>query len=285
MHPPRLTSALRLTLAAAALLAVGCSTPLAIRGARVMEPGEVEVLASPQLQVASVSVGGFGASPALTYPWIEGSVRFGLIDRLDMQLRFDPSLFPEISFGYQFIGDPSRDDDFALTLTGGVKATFAGAGGGLAAYFNLPIQLLVDIPVGESFGLLAGLRVIPNGFFGIGGGSGGLVAGAAPGGVVGLRFKLGAVVISPEFAVSSNFPFLGTVSGGGTTGGLGLATTSGTFGLNIGGQFGGPDKKPAASSQAPAPPASAADAPTPAPEPTAPPPSDAPASLDPATPG
>jgi hypothetical protein len=227
-------------------IAAACSTPLSLRGARVMEPGEFEVLASPQLQGASPFVGVGSSSlvaPPLVFPWIEGSLRFGLFDRADLQLRFDPTLLPEVSMGYQLVGDPAKDDQLAVTVTGGAKVTPVSVAGVGTVWWNTPLQVLVDLPLGEMFGVMGGLRIIPNGFVAFGGGAGGGVFGVAPGAVIGARMKVGSFVLSPEFAVSANFPFFGVAATSGATfGTTGVGQASGTFGLNIGGQFGGPAK-------------------------------------------
>ena len=253
-------------LAFASVLASACSTPLSLRGARVMEPGEVEIIGSGQLQAVS----GFGingaqsaATAPLFLPWVEASVRFGLFDRADLQLRFDPSILPEIDFGYQLVGNPAKDDELAVTVTGGIKGTLVGAGNAGLIYLNTPLQLLVDVPLGEMFGLMGGLRVIPNALIAFGGASGAGSVGAAPGAVVGLRIKVGGFVLSPEFAFSANFPVLGAAATvpGASTGALGVGAVSGTFGFNIGGQFGGPDKTKPQPAAAPAPASAMTEAP------------------------
>jgi hypothetical protein len=219
----------------------------------------------------------------VTFPWVEASVRFGLVDRVDLQLRFDPSLLPEVDVGYQLVGDPTRDDDLAVTVTGGFKGSFLSAAGAGVVYVNLPLQLLADLPINESFGLMGGLRVIPNALFGFGGGAAGSIFGAAPGVVVGLRLKVGGFVLSPEFALASNFPVLGAAAAGGSAGTLGVGAVSGTFGFNIGGQFGTPERA-AASPSSPSPAADAAVAPSGDAEAASPAPTGPPAPLDPAAP-
>ena len=250
------------TVVVAAMLEMGCSTPLSLRGARVLEPGEVEVIVSPQVQIPTViSTTGTPASLTLpTYGWAEGSVRFGVAERLDMQLRIDPSIIPEISIGYQLIGDPARDDEFALTFTAGIKPTFVL----VASYVNLPLMLLVDIPINDTLGVTGGLRVIPN-VLSVIGGQGGNLFGVAPGLVAGLRVKTGPFVFQPEIGVSANLP-IGASAGGQSINfigaGVGVAFVAATIGLNIGGQF---DLRPVTVAPAPVAPAAPAVAPAPAP--------------------
>jgi hypothetical protein len=257
------------------VLGAGCSTPLSLRGARVLEPGEVEVLFSPQVQVPAVVAAGGGQSVAAggnPFGWAEASARFGLIDRLDLQLRLDPSIIPEASLGYQLVGDPARNDDFALTVTAGLKPSFLF----VAANFNVPVQVLVEAPLNDTLAFTGGLRVIPSVFSIFGGGN---IFAFAPGVVAGVRFKTGNFVLQPEVGLSSYLP-VGAVAGGQSIGFLGQGFVAGsvaaTVGLNIGGQFDFRPPQPPRAPEAtqPTPPA---DTPAPAPapidqDPAAPPP-------------
>jgi hypothetical protein len=218
------------------VLGAGCSTPLALRGARVLEPGEVEVLFSPQVQLpVVVGTGGGQSSAAAIQPfgWAEASARFGLIDRLDLQLRLDASIVPEVSVGYQLLGDPARNDDFALTLTAGVKPSFLI----VAANVNVPLQVLVEVPFNDTFAFTGGLRMIPSVFSIFGAGN---IFAFGPGAVAGVRIKTGNFVFQPELGLSGYLP-VGAESGGQSIGFLGqgfaVGTVAATVGLTLGGQF------------------------------------------------
>lgn len=226
-------NALAMVVAVAGL--AGCSTPLSLRGARVLEPGEVEVLVSPQAQLGYAPQGLVQSSTRL-YPlaWGELSGRFGIAERMDLQLRIDPSIIPEVSVGYQLLGDPARNDDLALTLTGGLKLAPAALAFG-AGYANLPLQVLVEAPVNDVVAFTAGVRVIPN-LLALFNGSGGVGFGIAPGLVGGIRVKLGAFVLQPELGLSGNFPIAG-VDASGINEYVGIQNVAATFGLNFGGQF------------------------------------------------
>jgi hypothetical protein len=177
-----------LPLVVALTLAAACSTPLASRRARVQQKGTAELAAVPALDATIFSLRGL---PPV--PHVEGSVRFGILDRTDVQLKIDELLTPEFAVGYQLIGDPSRND-FALTLTGGVRPGFTAAGGGLlpglAPNISVPLQLLIDIPLYDDACLTAGTRNI-----------------------IGYSFPLGTdttgagLALSPGLLVSASFPF------------------------------------------------------------------------------
>lgn len=111
---------------------------------------------------SEASVASFSSSyvPALG---TNASLRFGLIPRVDLQLRLLDLVVPEISAGWQIFGDPAVSD-FALTLTAGAGpvfgAGFSNAGGAFSQFGAfIPVQLLVDVPVGDG-ALTFGARVI-----------------------------------------------------------------------------------------------------------------------------
>lgn len=256
----------RLLLAAAlsvGCLGMGCSTPLSLRGARVMEPGEVEVIVSPQLQVPAVVGTGGGQSSAVAlqpFGWVEASARFGLVDRLDMQLRLDPSIVPEVSVGYQLLGEPARNDDFALTLTAGIKPSFLL----LAANVSVPLQVLVEMPFNDVFAFTGGLRLIPSVFTIFGAGN---IFAFAPGATAGVRLKAGGFVLQPELGLSGYLP-VGAVAGGQNVGFLGqgfaVGSVAATIGVSLGGQFDFRPPQPAPAPVAEPNPQPAAEAPAPA---------------------
>ncbi|MFO0467433.1 MAG: hypothetical protein ACK5ZS_00585, partial [bacterium] len=85
----RMHNILRLLVLSVFALSAACATPLSMRNARVVEKGEVEVLVSPQAQLSYQIIDGKLRGPQ-PLPWGEASLRFGVADNLDLQLRFDP---------------------------------------------------------------------------------------------------------------------------------------------------------------------------------------------------
>jgi hypothetical protein len=233
----------RPALAALALLVVGCSTPLSVRRAQVLNPGQAEVMVSPQFQAGTLadSVGQFGSYSeergervGRVFGWGELSARFGVAERMDLQLRVDPSLLPEVALGYQFQGRTGTSVTQAATFTAGLKVGAPGLTGNSSGGFvvSIPLQLLYDIPLGEHAVLVAGLRVIPNLYAGTWNLAPGAVAAISFGGTGPWRFQ-------PEVAVSANFLGLGRSDVE-----LKVAPSI-TFGANFGYVFGA-DEEPAA---------------------------------------
>ncbi len=218
--------------AVAAVFASACSTPLASRRAQVLEKGEVEFVAVPTAVLATIpSDEGPGVVPL---PHIEGSVRFGIFDRADLQLKVDEALFPELAFGYQIIGDP-HVNEFAMTVTAGAKVAYFGVPAGLGnsgGNVSVPLQLLFDVPLGDESALYFGTRTILGTAFATASGtsaSGGLIV--TPGLVVGASIPFGWLLLQPELA--ANYP----IPVGDSTG---LADTGGGFialGLGVGTRF------------------------------------------------
>jgi len=256
---------LRLSLLAVVAFSTACATPLSMRTARVVEKGAIEVLVSPQAQL-SYQISQGNLTGPIPFPWGEASLRFGVADNLDLQLRFDPGVLPEVSVGYQLVGDPARDDDLAVSVTGGVKPAFGILGSGIF-YASAPLQVLADFALAPGLSLTGGLRVIPNMTLI----SGNVGLGVAPGFTGGVRLVLADVfVVHPEFAVSGNVPLLGAASPGGIgQPSLGSGFLSATLGFNVGGTFDfrrAPERSPVVE-PAPAPTPEPTPEPTPTPEP------------------
>lgn len=223
---------MRVMILLAVLVTTSCASPLSLRGARVLEPGEVEVLASPQVQFGvAEDEHGFSFKPEL-------SARFGLVDRVDLQLRVDPTLIPEVSAGYQVLGDPRRDDDLALSVTGGAKVGVEYYGSGFT-FAAVPLQMLLEVPLTDVIAFTGGLRgslvaIAPlstrNQFFGAADDA--EPFGATLGAMAGLRVKTGALVLQPELGVAGGV-------GGYGAGAVGPARAAfvATVGLTLGGQF------------------------------------------------
>jgi hypothetical protein len=202
----RLTHAVLLGLLAVTSVmgAAGCSSPLASRRAQVVEPGELEVAFIPYVEATAII-----AAPQFpgAYPFAEASARFGLVDRLDVQLKVDPTIIPEVSVGYQLVGDPAKND-FAFTLTGGVKpSVLLLPGVGAAGLITTPVQAIMDVPLGETSALVAGVRMIPAVLFAGGPSStGGSAFTIAPGGFAALHFDIGPFFFRPEIAMNGVVP-------------------------------------------------------------------------------
>lgn len=200
---------------AVVVCASSCASPLASRRAQVLEKGEVEMIVVPTAIVTGGLVEEDGARfPVLPLPHVEASVRFGIFDRVDMQLKVDEALFPELAFGWQVIGDPTKNE-FALTVGAGAKlAVFPLSPQGGAGNISVPLQLLVDVPVGEEGAIYFGTRTIVGVAFGVtdtgdAGGDvdsrGGLAV--TPGLVVGLSLPIGAFLLQPELAANAPIGF------------------------------------------------------------------------------
>lgn len=149
--------------AVAALGLAGCSTPLANRTARVLPVGEVE-LAGSVGGYGSV-IGGGPSTPGA--PHVEGSARFGIAENLDLQLRVDEQLFPELVLGSQLIGDQHQEQDVAVAIAAGARtAVFPDT---KFANLSVPLMVLVDIPF-EAVRFTITSRNIVGILFGRGGG-------------------------------------------------------------------------------------------------------------------
>lgn len=192
------------SLAVTSLVSTGCSSPLASRRAQVMEPGELELAFVPYVEATAII-----AAPQFpgAYPFAEASARFGLVDRVDVQLKVDPTIIPEVSVGYQLVGDPSKNE-LAFTITGGVKpSVFLFPGVGAAGLITTPMQAIVDVPVGDTATVVAGLRIIPALLFAGGpSATGGSAFTVAPGAFAALHFDLGPFFFRPEIAMNGVIP-------------------------------------------------------------------------------
>lgn len=209
------------------LVTTSCASPLSLRGARVLEPGEVEVIASaqaltgPMIEEKGTSRGFANAiQPEL-------SVRAGVGERVDLQLRLAPYSLPEVSAGVQVLGEPKRDDDVAVTITAGVRPSQPFEAGYVLTF---PAQLLVEVPMSDTIALTGGARV--NTMIGVGQQL--VPFGVSPGLVGGVRVHWGMLVVQPELGVAAGIGPIGV----GYTGSLAAPSWMvASFGLNVGGQF------------------------------------------------
>ncbi|MEN9800389.1 MAG: hypothetical protein RL653_4086 [Pseudomonadota bacterium] len=218
------------------LLSVGCSTPLSVRRAQVLNRGQAEVMVSPQFQVGvladnlgQISTPFFESGGRLSggrvFGWGEVSARFGVAERMDLQLRVDPSLLPEVALGYQFLGETGVSATRSGTVTVGLKVGAPALFGSAYEHtlVGIPVQLLYDLPLGEHAVLVTGLRVIPSITRDYVSVAPGAVAAVSFGGTGPWRFQ-------PEVAVSANFMGLGKTQ-------VDVAPSF-TFGANFGYVFG-----------------------------------------------
>ncbi|MDP2340349.1 MAG: hypothetical protein Q8O67_05285 [Deltaproteobacteria bacterium] len=212
-------------IAALALLACACSTPLASRRAQVLEKGEVEFLVVPAA-IAAVDLKSGSAAPLAN---LEGSVRFGILEHVDAQLRVDQFITPEVSAGWQLIGDPKLNE-FAVTVTGGAKFGLLPVSDSFGEFhpnISVPLQILVDIPIGEEAAIYGGSRTILGARFD---GADGSAVAVTPGFVLGVSVPFGAFKLQPEIA--ANVPIQ---TAGSPLYGAGLAFF--VVGIGVGGQF------------------------------------------------
>lgn len=246
----RLTHALLLGLLSVTPLvaATGCSSPLASRRAQVIEPGELELSFVPYVEATAIV-----AAPTFpgAYPFAEASARFGLVDRLDVQLKVDPTIIPEVSVGYQLVGDPSKNE-LAFTLTGGVKpSVFLFPGVGAVGLITTPIQAIVDVPVGETAVLVGGVRAIPAVLFAGGpSATGGSAFTIAPGGFAALHFDLGPFFFRPEIAMNGVIPLFAASGLEATPFAPQLGTINVAASVGVGGVIDFGKKKPAPTTDA-----------------------------------
>lgn len=218
------------TLAAVLVALAGCSSPLASRRAQVMEPGELEVSFVPYGEATAIAAKGTGAAQPVAYPFAEATARFGVVDRMDIQLKVDPTIIPEINVAYEIIGDPTKND-FAVTASLGLKPSVIAVPGASAGLITTPLELIMDVPLGDTSALVVGTRIIPAVTFA---GAVTAVAGAvtvAPGGFVALHIDLGPFFVRPEIAVNGVIPLIAGAPGAAV---LGPPLGTGNFVLALG---------------------------------------------------
>lgn len=212
MRLPSALAALSSLVVPLSLLAVGCSSPLASRRAQVMEPGELEVSLVPY---GEGTMGFIATAPVqpIAYPFAEATARFGVVDRVDLQLKVDPTVIPEVNVAVQLLGDPSKDG-LAFTVSGGVKPTVLAMPGVFGGLVTTPLEAIVDVPIGESAVAVAGLRIIPAYVFAGTVGAGVGTVTVAPGAFGALHMKLGdSFFVRPEVAVNGVVPLVASAGG------------------------------------------------------------------------
>jgi hypothetical protein len=197
------------------VVTAGCSSPLASRRAQVLEPGELEVSLVPYVEGTKVfAQGSTSYSPVdLAYPSGEATARFGVMERVDVQLKVDPTIIPEVNVAVQAVGDPSKDE-FALTFSGGVKPTIVAMPGFAGGLITVPLEVIADIPISDALIAVAGARVIPAYLFATSLGAGGGTFTIAPGVFGAVHMKLGdTFFVRPELAINGAIPLVGNALG------------------------------------------------------------------------
>jgi hypothetical protein len=223
---------LRITSLVALILMSACSSPLASRRAQVMEPGELEISVVPYGEASAVVAKGTPPQP-FAYPSGEITARIGIVERMDLQLKVDPTIIPEFNVAYQVLGDPSKNE-FALTLSGGVKPSviflpIAGVVVG-AGLITTPLEAIVDVPLNDHAVIVVGTRIIPAYIFANAGVSGVGALTVAPGVFGALHIGNDQFFFRPELAVNGVIPLI--ASSGTTT--SPLLGTAGSFNIAAG---------------------------------------------------
>lgn len=142
----------------------GCASTTTMRTARVLPQGETELVAGGGAGVFVADPNSIYANPLAwpAYPRLELSLRRGIAEGLDLQLRVDELVTPEVSLGWQFLGGAATGDG-AATVTAGARVGLVGTEVPLPI-MTMPIQLLVDTPGRElifTFGARMVAGVVP----------------------------------------------------------------------------------------------------------------------------
>ncbi|MBL8940432.1 MAG: hypothetical protein JNM69_38150 [Archangium sp.] len=206
-------------------LVSGCASVGNVQRADTVGKGNVQASIEPGVQ--AVGAGG----TFVPYPHLDGSVRYGVTESIDLGLRAGWSfLEAQAKFLLTKPGDPK--------LAVSIAPTFGGIALGLGSASIGSLHFAAPVLIGIKFGaneLVLGPRL--QGYYVFAGSSstsGGGVLVLGPGATVGVALGLGdRVTLMPEigFAV----PLIGSVSsiGGATTGGTGLGGFLGQFKLGI----------------------------------------------------
>ena len=127
----------------------GCFNPLVHRRAKVLAPGEIELMVSPEF-AGNVGFPDEDFAPVFVVakdaqaPTLTLGARVGLFKNADLQLKMSPGLYPQIDFAYQWFGG---DDKLTLTTLVGTEYSQYGRGTGVGRFLYTPLTLLVDIPL------------------------------------------------------------------------------------------------------------------------------------------
>lgn len=208
------------------VLAGGCASVGNVQRADTLGKGNFQVGIEPGVQMV------VAGAAVLPYPHLDGSVRFGITDGVDLGVRAGFSfLEAQGKFLVTRPGAPGTIVSIAPTF-GGI---FLGAGGAGAGLLHFAVPALIGIPVGQHE-LVIGPRL--QGYYAssvVGAGSAGLIL--APGATVGFAFQASeTVALLPELGIV--VPVIGSVGAAGvpgvTTAGIGGAFAQFKVGILIG---------------------------------------------------
>lgn len=201
-----------------ALFATGCASTSTMGLARTLNKGAVQGWIAAEgggIVVPSATPGG-GAGTG--YPMVEGGVRFGASDHVELGARLG---FNGLTLEGKFalLRSPTMDSGINLSLN--PMAGFFGLSVGSAfignVAFQLPLLIGIDFAGHE---LVFGPRIYDQLYFG--GLSSGTTSGSvalnllSAGGSIGFAIKAGPIRILPEVSVLVPFLSTGAVSGGGS---------------------------------------------------------------------
>ncbi|MER2561221.1 MAG: hypothetical protein ABTQ32_10895 [Myxococcaceae bacterium] len=206
-------------------LATGCASVGNVQRADTLGKGNVQASIEPGVQAV-------GAGTALIpYPHLDGSVRYGVTESIDLGLRAGWSfLEAQAKFLLTKPGDPKLAVSIAPTF-GGIAL---GSGGSTIGSLHFAAPVLIGVKFGANE-LVLGPRL--QGYYVFAGtstSSGGGVLVLGPGATVGVALGLGdRLTLMPEIGFA--LPLIGSVSsiGGATTSGAGLGGFIGQFKLGI----------------------------------------------------
>lgn len=255
--------------ALAAVITSGCASTSTMGLARTLNKGAF------QGWVAAEGGGVVSSGSGVGYPMVEGGIRVGASDRVELGARLGFSgIGAEAKFA--LLRPQTMESGLNLSLNPAVGFFGIAANGAFVGTFSAQLPVLFGIDFG-GHELIFGPRIQDQVLFGaVSGSSNGSAAVSllSVGGSVGMAFKLGpAIRILPE--ASLNVPFFATAgaSGSGTATGVGVGGV--IFQIGVGFLFGSAnayEPEPVAIEQLP-PPANAPLPPPPPPvDPNAPPP-------------
>jgi hypothetical protein len=241
---------------------LGCASVTNVQRADTLGKGNFQVGVEPGVQAAAAG------TAFVPYPHLDGSIRFGVSEGVDLGLRAGWSF---LELQGKFLVTRPGDPNYAVSIAPTVGGIFVGAAGASAGLLNFGLPVLVGFKFGLNE-LVLGPRLQGYYVFGSGGTSstsvGGLIL--AGGGSVGFAISVAeTVAIMPELGVV--VPFAGSATVGGSTTGGGLTGAGSLIGQFKVGILIGKQRKPidpnAEDMSAPPPPPPAFDGPPPPPLP------------------
>jgi hypothetical protein len=180
--------------------------------------------------VAGTGIGG-------TYPHIDGAVRFGVTDSIDLGLRAGWS-FLELQGKFLLTqpGDPNLAISVAPTFGGAYLGFGSGTTSGGVGVLNIALPVLIGFKFGANE-LVLGPRIQDWFFFGSSTGSGASINLLGAGASVGFAWRITeGFGLMPE--VSAVMPFLGGASTGSSSATQGISTGALVFQFKVGIFFG-----------------------------------------------